>query len=192
MGASYTTVPVELNALRGSDHAFDEIDIAYTTQYEAGERRRRQIYTQVPDILNFSWDMTQAQLDIYYDWKENVLISLERQFDVTVAQEGGTGVTWSNAKFITEPEVDAVDGGDYLVTGQMLLLGDRFDVRVAPTLYGKATITFSSIATLAPIDTLTAVAVIEFTTNADLERLVRATEDGSIRVTMDGDERGIS
>lgn len=213
MAASYITVPVELNRLRASDHSFDSIDIAAEMQYEAGENRRRRIYTQVPDIVNFSWDMTQAHLDIYDNWFEEDLIAGERQFDILVAQEGGTGVTWSNAKFIGVPEIETLPTGDYVVSGQMLLLGDRFDVRVAPSLQGKATIRFSSIATLAPIDTLTVTALIQFSTramfdlgeagklhgdaaisftgNADLDRIFRATMGGDVRVTMDGNTRAI-
>ena len=159
--SSDTVVPIDLPLLRSTDtHSFDAVDISRQMKYEAGAGRNRQAFTVVPEILNGAWDMNQAQLDIYNDWYEG-LSSGAREFDIQVVNQGTQiGTIWTKAKFIVPPETEPINGGTYVVRCQLLLIGERFTTRAAPSLKGSATIAVNGNAFLEPVSTLFGAAVI--------------------------------
>lgn len=131
--------PGELPPFFATGHSFEHIGVAEDVAFERGEDRSRQIYTFNPQLVNITTELTQAQFDVFDAWFENDLCAGACRFDVLVASQGGTGVSWWTSQFVETYKWEAF-GWYYAVTARLLLLDGPYASRVDPTLRGAMTL----------------------------------------------------
>ena len=161
--------PDDVPAPSAYGHSFAPIDISESAEFEVGEIRRRKRYRSVPQVATVSWLMTLEQFQSFSEWYETILLAGAKPFDIRLAKQGEYAMTWWTAIFVGPYAAEAMHYGRWRVTASLLLTGEQFDVRVAPTVRGDAFIRFTAQATLNATPQTYSGANIIFTTNATIE-----------------------
>jgi hypothetical protein len=99
-------LPASLPAPAFDGNAQQEVDIAETCEYEAGEDRRAPITRTVPNIVRWSWALNQAQFDDYVDWFEADLQAGTLAMNLPTAEQGGRHSTTTVEALLLAPPIE--------------------------------------------------------------------------------------
>lgn len=128
-----------------ADVVFEPVDIAKGKPMDAGEQRRRPRFRSVPQVATVTWRFDQTAFDIFWDWYERELRAGEREFDLELERQGGTGpganprLQWWTAQFVEPPRHESTRGYRYTISARLMLRGQPFDARVALSITASGT-----------------------------------------------------
>lgn len=161
--------PDDVPAPSAYGHSFAPIDISESAEFEVGEIRRRKRYRSVPQVATVSWLMTLEQFQSFSEWYETILLAGTKPFDIRLAKQGEYAMTWWTAIFVGPYSAEALHNGRWRVSASLLLTGEQFDERVAPSMRGNAFIRFGPQATINATPDTHGAATIVITTQATID-----------------------
>lgn len=119
------TMPAGILPFAAADHVITPEPLYVQVDRQAGHTRSRRRFRSVPTMVSTSFEVTQAQLEAFYDWHENALIAGSLPFSARIAKIG-PGLEWWRA-YIVKYTVDHDAGSHRTVKVQLKLVGEPSD-----------------------------------------------------------------
>lgn len=117
-------MPSGILPFTAADHVITPEALYVQIDRQAGHTRSRRKFRSVPTIVNTSFEVTQAQLETFFDWHEGALIAGSLPFAANIAKIG-PGTEWWRA-FILSYTVEHSEGSHKTVKVQLKLTGLPF------------------------------------------------------------------
>lgn len=113
-------MPSGILPFTAADHVITPDALYVQVDRQAGHTRSRRRFRSVPTIVNTSFEVTQAQLEVFFNWHESALIAGSLPFAANIAKIG-PGTEWWKA-FILNYTVEHTEGSHRTVKVQLKLV----------------------------------------------------------------------
>ena len=118
-------MPAGILPFAAADHVITPEPLYVQVDRQAGHTRSRRRFRSVPTMASTSFEVTQAQLEAFFDWHENALVAGSLPFAANIAKIG-PGTEWWKA-YIVKYTVDHEEGSHHTVRVQLKLVGEPSD-----------------------------------------------------------------
>lgn len=108
-------MPAGFPPFQAGNHVITPEPLYLPVPRQAGHDRTRRLFTTVPRTVQTAFELTQAQLEAFHAWYEDVLEAGSLPFAANVAKIG-SGTEWWKAYIVGGWKADFQEGGQHLVT----------------------------------------------------------------------------
>lgn len=117
-------MPAGILPFAAADHVITPDALYVQVDRQAGHTRSRRRFRSVPTMVNTSVEMTQTQLEAFFDWHEQALVAGSLPFAANIAKIG-PGTEWWKS-YIVRYSVEHSEGSHHTVKVQLKLVDEPY------------------------------------------------------------------